>query len=76
LSAKGEYAEAELLFGRALAIEEHVLGPDHPDLGKTLKGLADLYAKTGRVDEAEQLRARMKAIREKHENGRPPPPRC
>ena len=37
---KGEYAEAEPLFQRALAIREKALGPSHPDVAATLNNLA------------------------------------
>ena len=30
--AEGRYADAELLYKRALAIREKTLGPDHPSL--------------------------------------------
>ena len=40
---KGEYAKAEPLFQRALAIREKALGPDHPDVAETLGALARLY---------------------------------
>lgn len=36
------YAEAEPLLKRSLAIDEKVLGPDHPDVAQRLKNLAGL----------------------------------
>ena len=36
------YAEAEPLIRRSLAIRENVLGPDHPDVARSLNNLADL----------------------------------
>ena len=41
--AQGRYAEAELLFKRDLAIREKVLGPEHPEVGVSLYGLALVY---------------------------------
>ena len=38
--AQGRYAEAEPLYKRATAIPEKALGPDHPDVGRALNGLA------------------------------------
>lgn len=39
---QGKYAGAEELYERCQAIEEKVLGPDHPDLVTTLKSRAVL----------------------------------
>ena len=39
--AQSRYAEAEPLHKRALAIVEKALGPDHPDVGETLKPCID-----------------------------------
>lgn len=52
------YAEAEPLFRRALAIWEKVLGPDHPDVARSLKNIAQLYRATNREKEGEELEAR------------------
>jgi hypothetical protein len=41
------------------------LGGDHPDVGTTLKNLAELYRASGRTDEAEPLYRRAVAIAEK-----------
>lgn len=40
--AQGNYAKAEPLFQRSLAIREKALGPDHPDLATPLNNLAEL----------------------------------
>ena len=63
---QGNYAGAEPLYERSLAIREKTLGPEHPDVATSLENYADLLRKTGRSDEAETLEARTKAIREKH----------
>jgi tetratricopeptide (TPR) repeat protein len=62
---QGQYAQAEPLFKRALAINEKALGPGHPNLATTLDNLADLYTKTGRKDEANRLFDRAARIRAK-----------
>jgi len=63
--AEGKYAQAELVYKRALAIEEKALGPDHPDLAKSLHNLALLYATQGQYAQAEPLYKRALAIMEK-----------
>ena len=40
---EGHFAEAEPLIKRSLAIREKVLGPDHPDVARSLNNLAELY---------------------------------
>ena len=39
---QGKYAEAEPLYVRAGAIQEQALGPEHPDVARTLADLASL----------------------------------
>jgi hypothetical protein len=58
-----DYAKAEPLLKRSLAIYEKALGPDHPDVARSLENLAALYRATKRVTEAEQLEVRAKRIR-------------
>ena len=43
----GDYAAAEPLLRRALAIDEKVLGPDHPDVAIRLNNLAALLSTKG-----------------------------
>lgn len=38
--AQGNYAEAEPLYRRSLAISEKALGPDHPEITSALNNLA------------------------------------
>jgi hypothetical protein len=45
--AKGDPTAARLLFERALAIRERVLGPDHPDTVATRRALAELAVEGG-----------------------------
>jgi tetratricopeptide (TPR) repeat protein len=63
---RAQYAEAEPLCRRALAIYENELGTEHPDTADSLNNLAGLYHKQGRYAEAEPLYQRALAI---HENG-------
>ncbi|MFQ5915352.1 MAG: tetratricopeptide repeat protein, partial [Nitrospinota bacterium] len=55
----GRYAEAVPLAERSLAILEKTVGPDHPNIVKTLNTLAGLYEK---LEEAARLSARAKAM--------------
>ncbi len=64
---QGRYAEAEPLYQRSLAINEKALGPEHPDVARTLENYAALLRLTARADEAERMEARAKAIRAKYE---------
>ena len=61
--SQGQYAEAESLYKRALAIREKALGPDHPDVARTLENYAALLRKAQRNTEAEEMEARAKSIR-------------
>ena len=42
-----------------------MLGPDHPDVARSLNNLADLYERQGRYAEAQPLFERALAIRER-----------
>jgi tetratricopeptide (TPR) repeat protein len=64
--AQGQYAQAEPLYRRALAIKEKALGPEHPNVATTLANYADLLRKLDRTAEAETMEARAKAIRAAH----------
>ncbi len=61
--AQGQYAQAEPLYKRALAIVEKALGPDHPSVAASLENLAALYRATKRDEEAETLEQRAARIR-------------
>src|SRR5262249_41153950 len=52
---RGNVAEAEALYRRAIAIKEQALGPDHADLALALNNLALLLADQGHSSEAEPL---------------------
>jgi tetratricopeptide (TPR) repeat protein len=64
LDAKADYAEAEQLKRRALAIGENSYGPDHPNLAVRLNNLALLLFRMNRLAEAEPLYRRALAIDE------------
>jgi tetratricopeptide (TPR) repeat protein len=60
---QGQYAQAEPLYKRSLAINEKALGPEHPKVATILENIAALFRKTGREKEAEALEKRAAAIR-------------
>ncbi|MFO0697726.1 MAG: tetratricopeptide repeat protein, partial [Nitrospira sp.] len=64
LDAKAQYAEAEPLYLRALAIREQILEPNHPDVAQSLNDLAELYRTQGVYAQAEPLHQRALAILE------------
>ena len=64
LQARGEYALARPLFGRALAIYEKLLGPNHPETATSLNNLATLLQDQGELVAARLLFERALAIRE------------
>ena len=65
LDDRAQYAEAEPLYERALAMSEKALGSDHPDVATTLNNLAELYQDQGKYAEAAALYQRALAISEK-----------
>jgi hypothetical protein len=60
---EGEYAKADPLYTRVLAIRERKLGPNHPDVAASLDNLAALDRKLGKADAATVLETRAKTIR-------------
>jgi len=66
LKTKARYAEAEPFMRRALAIDDAIYGPDHPDVAKDLSNLAFLLKDTKRPDEAERMFRRALKIRKAH----------
>ena len=63
--SQGQYAQAEPLCQRALAIWEKTLGSDHPDVATSLNNLAALYRTQGQYAQTEPLSQRALAIWEK-----------
>ncbi len=62
-AAQGKYKQAEPLFQEAIAAQEEVLGPDNPDLVRTLEQYAALLRATNRAPQAAKLEARAKKIK-------------
>ena len=60
---QGQYAQADPLYKRTLAIYENALGPDHPNVATSLENFAALYRATKRDEEAETLEQRAARIR-------------
>jgi tetratricopeptide (TPR) repeat protein len=60
---QGDYAKAEPLYKRSLAIREKALGPDHPNVATSLENMAVLYRATKRDKEAQELEKRAERIR-------------
>ena len=63
--AKAQWAAAEPLLRRVLALDEGNRSPDHPNIAHSLINLADLLRETNRLNEAEPLVRRALAIFEK-----------
>ena len=62
---QAEFATAEPLYARALAIQEKSLGTDAPEVATILDDYAALLRQTGRAVEAAELEQRARAIRAK-----------
>ncbi|MBZ5712976.1 serine/threonine-protein kinase [Nannocystis pusilla] len=62
---KGDYAEAQALLERVLAMDEKLLGPEHPHVANTLNNLANVHWATRAYAEARPLYERALAIHEK-----------
>jgi tetratricopeptide (TPR) repeat protein/transcriptional regulator with XRE-family HTH domain len=65
LYERGQYREAEPLYRRAVFIREQALGPDHPDVARSLSDLALLYLGRGEYEQAEPLYRRALIIQER-----------
>ncbi|HEU5379207.1 MAG TPA: tetratricopeptide repeat protein [Ktedonobacteraceae bacterium] len=61
---QGQYAEAELLFQRALSIQEQTRGKQHVETADTLHDLAACQQAQGKCQQAAPLYQRALAIRE------------
>jgi hypothetical protein len=66
LFAQGRPGEAEPLYRRSIAIQEKVLGAQHPDLDRSLDNYAALLRKQGRDGEARTFETRARDIRTRH----------
>lgn len=69
---EGKYQEAIAPTQRALAISEHVLGPEHPDTISGLSNLAATYRDSGAYGQAEHLFQQVLAIRRKVQGSESP----
>src|SRR5262245_60197812 len=63
LYARGQYAEAALLFQEALTIRRDILGEGHPDTATSYNNLANILHAQGKPAEAEAMHRRALAIR-------------
>ncbi|CAM9165046.1 unnamed protein product [Ectocarpus sp. 8 AP-2014] len=64
-NAQRKYIEAEPLYERAQAMQEKVLGPEHPGVAQSLNNRAELLRVQGKYNEAEPLYRRSLAIDDK-----------
>ncbi|MDQ2903389.1 MAG: FxSxx-COOH system tetratricopeptide repeat protein [Chloroflexota bacterium] len=65
LSQRAQYEQAESLFQRALRMQEHLLGPEHPEVARTLSSLALLSSERGKDEQAGALYERTLRIWER-----------
>jgi tetratricopeptide (TPR) repeat protein len=61
---KGNFAEADFCYQRALAFAECAVGLEDPDLGSVLTSMADCYLAQGKFNLAESLYGRVLSIYE------------
>ncbi len=59
---RGHYPDAQAAYTRAVELGEAALGPDHPDLGRTISNLGETHRIQGHIDEAEHHFRRSIAI--------------
>jgi tetratricopeptide (TPR) repeat protein len=62
LWAHGEYIESEALMRQAIALKEHLVGRNHPDLAVSLSGLGAGLVESGKPEEALPFIERAEAI--------------
>jgi tetratricopeptide (TPR) repeat protein len=55
LRDRAQYAQAQSFYQRALHLQEHLWGPEHPEVAKTLDGLAVLFFRQGKYEQIETL---------------------
>ena len=65
LVAHGRYSQAEPLLLRVLAIRQHILEANHPDIASALNDLGALYLNQRKFKDAEPLLQRALAIRQR-----------
>jgi tetratricopeptide (TPR) repeat protein len=69
LVAQTRFADAIPLFERALAIEEKILGPDHPEIAQVLEPFAASLRETGQTAAAEAAAVRVRLIHARSARG-------
>ena len=62
MTLQGKTRKAELLYQRALTIQERNLGPEHPDVATILNNLGLFYLKQSKSTQAQPLFERALAI--------------
>jgi tetratricopeptide (TPR) repeat protein len=63
--ARGDYAHAEQLYKRSLAVDEKAFGPDHEEIANSLNNLAQTYRAQRKFSFAQPLYERALEIRER-----------
>ncbi len=69
---EAEFENARELAARALALEERVYGPDHPQVGSTLRTLGNALQQLGRLKEARSALERALSIKRREHGERDP----
>lgn len=64
--ARGNWTAAKGYYRRALDIDEKALGPNHPDVARSLSGLADVLAASGETEAAGLAALRAEQIGREH----------
>ena len=64
----GKREEAGIMFRRAVAIKEEILGEDHSEVGDVLEFFADFLESRGKTEEAARMRRRVEAIKKANGN--------
>ncbi len=59
---RGHYADAQIAYTRSVELGEAALGPDHPDIGRTISNLGEVHRIQGHDDAAERAFRRSIAI--------------
>ncbi len=60
--ARGQYENAERFYRTAMDVFVSILGPEHPEVGRILRNLAEVCRATDRVHEAGELEVRADRI--------------